>query len=40
MKIGTEVLLVDRKADVFIAIPALADPAGADNQSFREQHDV
>jgi membrane protein implicated in regulation of membrane protease activity len=37
LRIGTQVLLVDRKADVFIAIPALADPIGADNQSFREQ---
>jgi len=37
LKVGTEVLLVDRTADVFIAIPALADPAAADNQSFREQ---
>ncbi|EJC80613.1 membrane protein implicated in regulation of membrane protease activity [Rhizobium leguminosarum bv. trifolii WSM2297] len=37
LKIGTQVLLVDRKADVFIAIPALVDPAAADNQSFREQ---
>ncbi|MBX4991739.1 membrane protein implicated in regulation of membrane protease activity [Rhizobium binae] len=37
LKIGTQVLLVDRKADVFIAIPALVDPIGANNQSFREQ---
>ncbi|MBB4190790.1 membrane protein implicated in regulation of membrane protease activity [Rhizobium aethiopicum] len=37
LNVGTEVLLVDRTADVFIAIPALADPAAADNQSFREQ---
>ncbi|QSY93466.1 DUF1449 family protein [Rhizobium bangladeshense] len=37
LKIGTEVLLVDRKADVFIAIPALVDPTAADNQSLRGQ---
>ncbi|HWT57197.1 MAG TPA: OB-fold-containig protein [Rhizobium sp.] len=35
--IGTQVLLVDRNADVFIAIPALVDPTGSDNQSFTEQ---
>ncbi|WEA24467.1 OB-fold-containig protein [Rhizobium binxianense] len=37
LKIGIEVLLVDRTADVFIAIPALVDPTDADNQSLRDQ---
>lgn len=37
LAIGASVLLVDHKANVFIAIPAPVDPADADNQSFREQ---
>jgi hypothetical protein len=35
--IGASVLLVDHKANVFIAIPAPVDPTDANNQSFREQ---
>jgi len=35
--IGSSVLLVDHKANVFIAIPAPVDPTDANNQSFREQ---
>ncbi|MBY5366439.1 YqiJ family protein [Rhizobium leguminosarum] len=37
LAIGASVLLVDHKANVFIAIPPPVDPADADNQSFREQ---
>lgn len=37
LAIGASILLVDHKANVFIAIPAPVDPADADNHSLREQ---
>ena len=36
--VGTKVLLVDRKADIFIAVPAPSDLIGSDAQSSTEQH--
>jgi membrane protein implicated in regulation of membrane protease activity len=36
--VGAEVLLVDRKADIFIAVPAPSDLVGPAEQSSTEQH--
>ncbi len=38
LAVGAKVLLVDRKADIFIAVPAPSDLIGADDQSSTEQH--
>ena len=38
LSIGAEVLLVDRKADIFIAVPAPSDLVGPAEQSATEQH--
>ncbi|AYG60077.1 OB-fold-containig protein [Rhizobium jaguaris] len=38
LAVGSKVLLVDRKADIFIAVPAPSDLIGSDDQSSTEQH--